>query len=110
MENNLKQTGTLTKLWGAHGKFTKYLSIGGLLLTTAILPLMAVGAKASDPSAGLLDIGTHFYSSAFNIAAENFAPGWGIILNETFKAVASITTEVFVPGSGAVLNTISPAI
>ena len=110
MENDLKKTGTLKKLWGTHGKFTKYLSVGGLLLTTAILPFMAVGAKDLNPEAGLLDIGTHFYGSAFNIAAENFAPGWSIILNESFKAVASLTADIFMPGSGTILSAVSPAI
>lgn len=106
MENDLKKKGTLKKLWAAHGKFLKWASIGGLLLTCAFLPSAAVAAQAAlgtTKTASLLDVGKQFYSTAFNKAADNLIPGWGVILKGTFNTVASVVTPIvglITPGIG----------
>lgn len=90
MDNDLKQKGTLTSLWNAHGKAIKYISLGGLLLSCCFLPTAAVLASAT-PGFNLLDIGAQFYNMAFNAAAQNFAPGWASIGEATLNTAADIS-------------------
>lgn len=96
MENKLNKKGALKTAWQTHGKFTKYLSAGGLLLTACFLPTAAVNAVTLNPEAGVLDVAGQFYGTAFNAAANNFIPGWSIILTETF----SVFADTIIPGLG----------
>lgn len=89
MNNDIKQKGGLTSLWNAHGKAIKYLSLGGLLLTCCFLPTAAVAASTI-PGFNLLDIGAQFYSTAFNAAATNFAPGWSAIGEASLNTITDL--------------------
>lgn len=108
MNPDLSKKGTLSSLWKAHSNVVKYLSLGGLLLTCCFLPTAAVhAAQAVGAAPGLLDIGGQFYSTAFNNAAQNFIPGWVIILNEMLR----LTTDVILPSISALVSGIaSPAL
>jgi hypothetical protein len=94
MENDLKQKGTLTSLWQAHGKFTKYISLGGLLLTCCFLPTAAATVAATTPNFNLLNVLGQFYTMAFTAASNNFVPGMEAIGQATINSAETIANAL----------------
>ena len=106
MEQQQTETSLLKKAWQTHGKFTKYASGMGLIVTCCILPMSAVKAVSKNADANIIDVAGEFYSTAFNTAAENFVPGWGFILSNILGGI----TDIIAPGLGAVVESTANAL
>ena len=60
MEQQQTETSLLKKAWQTHGKFTKYASGMGLIVTCCILPMSAVKAVSKNADANIIDVAGSF--------------------------------------------------